>query len=459
MITKAVRKRLFIITLVLGFGLLSLGVSSVYGQDPLNDTFAPGDVFAAVESQVKWYRPDATPVRTISTGQPDHNTGMAFDAAGNLYVTNWAYTVTRFNTSGTLLGTFGSGYSSRPEGIVFDFAGNAYVGTVYGRDNDIRKFDAEGNPLAQFDVETERQGSDWIDLAADQCTMFYTSEGRRIMRYDVCTDEQLEDFATLPYRAYELRILPDGGVLVADSRNIFRLDSTGTITMAYTYTCTTYWRNLSLAPGGTSFWGGCTDRYFVGFDITTGEVLTDPIAPGPGRFRGLAVFGEPTAAASGADLAVTQTDSPDPVTVGNNLTYTVTVINNGLWPATGVTLTETLPANVTFVLIPDYCTEEDGIVTCTLGKLASSASTTVTIVVAPRTEGTITNMASVMGNECDPNTANNTTTENTTVLSPERPNPAAAPEASTLLLLGSGLASLASYAGLRLRARRQRDRK
>jgi hypothetical protein len=38
-------------------------------------------------------------------------------------------------------------------------------------------------------------------------------------------------------------------------------------------------------------------------------------------------------------------------------------------------------------------------------------------------------------------------------------NPAAAPEASTLLLLGSGLASLASYAGLRLRARRQRDRK
>jgi hypothetical protein len=39
------------------------------------------------------------------------------------------------------------------------------------------------------------------------------------------------------------------------------------------------------------------------------------------------------------------------------------------------------------------------------------------------------------------------------------PNPAAVPEASTLLLLGSGLASLAGYAGLRLRARRQRDRK
>lgn len=40
---------------------------------------------------------------------------------------------------------------------------------------------------------------------------------------------------------------------------------------------------------------------------------------------------------------------------------------------------------------------------------------------------------------------------------PKEPGPAAAPEASTLLLLGSGLASLAGYAGLRLWARRQRD--
>ena len=50
-----------------------------------------------------------------------------------------------------------------------------------------------------------------------------------------------------------------------------------------------------------------------------------------------------------ADLQVLKTDSPDPVLVGNNVLYTVTVENNGPDDATGVILTDTLPADVTFV--------------------------------------------------------------------------------------------------------------
>ncbi len=68
-----------------------------------------------------------------------------------------------------------------------------------------------------------------------------------------------------------------------------------------------------------------------------------------------------------SDLSVTKTDSPDPVTVGNNLTYTVTITNNGPGGATGVVLTDTLPVGVTFVsATPSQgsCGEASGVVTC-----------------------------------------------------------------------------------------------
>lgn len=98
-----------------------------------------------------------------------------------------------------------------------------------------------------------------------------------------------------------------------------------------------------------------------------------------------------------ADLAVTKSDSPDPVGIGNNLTYTVTVTNNGPATATGVTLTDTLPANVTFVsATPSQgsCTGTSTI-NCNIGTLNSGVSRTVTIVVTPTVAGGISNTASV----------------------------------------------------------------
>src|SRR5262249_15264251 len=53
--------------------------------------------------------------------------------------------------------------------------------------------------------------------------------------------------------------------------------------------------------------------------------------------------------AAPADLVVTNTDSPDPVFAGSNLTYTVTVFNLGPGGATNVVLTDVLPPNVNFV--------------------------------------------------------------------------------------------------------------
>jgi uncharacterized repeat protein (TIGR01451 family) len=122
-------------------------------------------------------------------------------------------------------------------------------------------------------------------------------------------------------------------------------------------------------------------------------------------------------AAPSADLSITKSDSPDPVTVGSNLTYTITVKNNGPSGATGVTMTDPLPGTVTFVsATPSQgnCTGT-ATVTCSLGSLSNGASATVTIVVTPTQAGGISNTATVGANEADPDTSNNSATQPTTV--------------------------------------------
>jgi uncharacterized repeat protein (TIGR01451 family) len=118
-----------------------------------------------------------------------------------------------------------------------------------------------------------------------------------------------------------------------------------------------------------------------------------------------------------ADLSVTKADAPDPVTAGSNLTYTVTVTNNGLDPSTDSTLTDTLPAEVTLVSATPSQGSCSGTVTCSLGALAVGSSATIEIVVtvdpAAPCPLTLTNTASVSGAEADPDPANDSATAET----------------------------------------------
>jgi uncharacterized repeat protein (TIGR01451 family) len=93
-----------------------------------------------------------------------------------------------------------------------------------------------------------------------------------------------------------------------------------------------------------------------------------------------------------SNLTLTKTDSPDPVKVGHNLTYTLTLTNNG--PNTsGVTITDALPAGVTFVSASSGCTNTSNTVTCNVGSLANGATVTEQIVVQVNQAGTLTNTA------------------------------------------------------------------
>jgi uncharacterized repeat protein (TIGR01451 family) len=125
------------------------------------------------------------------------------------------------------------------------------------------------------------------------------------------------------------------------------------------------------------------------------------------------------AGASGHDLVLTKSDSPDAVTRGSNLTYTIQVQNNAM-PATGVIVTDTLPSQVDFVsATPSQgtpCLRTGDTVTCNLGAMAAGATATVTIVIQPKKTGTISNTAVVASTPPDTNAANNQDTETTTVL-------------------------------------------
>lgn len=126
----------------------------------------------------------------------------------------------------------------------------------------------------------------------------------------------------------------------------------------------------------------------------------------------------PSAPGDLADLSVTKTDSPDPISVGGALTYTITVTNLGPQEATDVVLDDRLPAQSDLVsATPSVgkCEEKGTHVRCELGKLAKDATATVTIVVRPTKTGTIDNTATVDSAETDPVPVNDSATASTRV--------------------------------------------
>jgi uncharacterized repeat protein (TIGR01451 family) len=113
------------------------------------------------------------------------------------------------------------------------------------------------------------------------------------------------------------------------------------------------------------------------------------------------------------DITVATVGDPDPVTVNNPLAYVVNVYNLGPSAATNVVMSNTLPAQVSFVsasATQGSCTATQRTVTCALGNLPKNSRATVTISVSPPTvEGSLTNVASAFAaSPTDPALANNT---------------------------------------------------
>lgn len=124
---------------------------------------------------------------------------------------------------------------------------------------------------------------------------------------------------------------------------------------------------------------------------------------------------------SWAELNVQKTDSPDPLFVGDELTYTLTITNNGPASATAVQLQDILPDRVnlqSIVTSQGDCLFSAPLVDCDLGTITADDSVVVTIIVTPTDAGDRINTVNVSATETDPAPANNTSTTITTVNTP-----------------------------------------
>ena len=158
----------------------------------------------------------------------------------------------------------------------------------------------------------------------------------------------------------------------------------------------------------------------------------------------MAALLSPPAARAEADLSVAVVDSPDPVTVGASLVYTVTVTNAGPAGATGAVLTDILPSAVAFVSVAVQratifadgfesgtasvwgsapatpCSVAGRIVTCTLGGIAVAERVPVRIAVTvgANAVGQLSNLATVGASSADGNPGNDSVATQTTVTTP-----------------------------------------
>jgi 6-phosphogluconolactonase (cycloisomerase 2 family) len=231
-------------------------------------------------------------------------------------------------------------------------------------------------------------------------------------------------------------LTPDNTILYQSNQgskdlNTFTVNPDGTLTSIGLASIAAGHTPAGLAGDNSGlFLYGADDAFGLAvFNIVPGAVPTlvgDTAIVGAGQIQGVAAY--PPRSCAHTDFSVTQTASPNPVTAGNQLTYNITITNNG--PSTAsVAINDLLPRNfVTFV----SCTPGPGGVcdkgaglnrTITFASLASGQSGTATIVastISTLLNGeTISNTSNISNSSAvDTNPANNSAATGVTVSAP-----------------------------------------
>jgi hypothetical protein len=135
-----------------------------------------------------------------------------------------------------------------------------------------------------------------IDLARDQCTLWYSPATDGIGRYDVCRQVALPSIPGEP--ASRIRILPDGGALLALGSGVARVDAAGAVLKTWPYaTSDPRAISISIAPDRRSFWvaEGASDApksIYYQVDLASDAILHEVEVAHPWRISAFAVYGE-----------------------------------------------------------------------------------------------------------------------------------------------------------------------
>jgi uncharacterized repeat protein (TIGR01451 family) len=196
--------------------------------------------------------------------------------------------------------------------------------------------------------------------------------------------------------------LPAGLSYVSD-------DEAGCTHSAGTITCTIAQLDLGGSATSKNFDVAVTVRGDeAGTYVNTASVVAGTVGP----FTDDATL-TVTRVFDGPNTHITKSANPASITQGSQSTFTINVWNSGDQPATGVTISDTLPAGLTYVSDDETdCTFNTGtsILSCAVGTLAAGGSATsgnfdVQVVVLGASAGSYTNIAIVDSNELDPEQA------------------------------------------------------
>ena len=293
-----------------GSGVL---ISLLHAQTP--PEWKVGDVFVAIGGGKYEVWPNSggtTPKQTIQIANTDETAGCWFDSQFNLYTADFDNTrVIRHqlavpHNQDVFANTNAEANNGHSQSIVMAVNGDVFVGNAGGgtQVKSILRYRSDGVFLQKYLPATDGGGINWMDLATDQRTMFYTSLGRKIKRFNVAgTGSPLSDFATLPGSgnsnvAHAIRLLPpfdanaSGGLLVADKAVIRKVNGSGAST--YDAAGEDDWQSLNLDPDGITFWaGGFTTGKLYRFNIASGAQVGSAIqTAGANALMGICVMGE-----------------------------------------------------------------------------------------------------------------------------------------------------------------------
>ena len=113
-------------------------------------------------------------------------------------------------------------------------------------------------------------------------------------------------------------------------------------------------------------------------------------------------------AAASANLKILKTQTQTRGSVGEAMTFNIVVVNQGPSPATGVTVSDVLPAGMTFVSAAPEGVYDQATGIWTVGSLGASSSAVLALTVTITQPGTLTNTASIASSDQpDPNPADN----------------------------------------------------
>ena len=437
----------------------------------------------------------------------DEGRNISVDFAGNAYVTGSTQSsnfptasplqasfagffdafVTKLNATGSSLvySTYlGGGGDDRGQGITVDTAGNVYVTGFTGSDNFptaspfqathglggldafLAKLNAAGSALVYSTYLGGNGNDEGRGIAVDGAGSAYVTG--KTDSTDFPTASPLQPVKGSGIDAFIAKII-DAAALLADL-SIAKTDAPDPVTagsnLTYTITVTNNGPNdassvivADTLPAGVAFvsssasQGSCSGTSTVTCNLgtinngasATITIVITPLAAGTldnvasvtstvsdsdvtnNRISTSTTVNAAPVPDADADLALSKIDSPDPVTAGSNLTYTITVMNNGPNPASDVIVTDTLPAGVVFVSSSASQGSCSGTstVTCNLGTINNGASATVTLLITPTTAATLSNTASVTSSVPDPDSSNNSVAESTLVNAPPFPGPQA----------------------------------